>query len=87
MSQLLLPEIESLYPESVLVTIEEEPRILYRVQVASNMRLSCWHIALGTHNRYFLSFASHINHGYRLPSYIQAERTSCLTLSKLFSFS
>ena len=61
-SQLILPEMEDRHPKGTLVTIEEEPRILQRIQVANDMRLPCWRIALGTHDSNLLSLASHILH-------------------------
>ena len=65
MSQLILSEVEHRYPEGVLVAIEEEPRILQRIQVANDMRLPCWRIVLGTHDSNLLPLASHIHHNQR----------------------
>ena len=61
MSQLILSEMEDRYPKGTLVTIEEEPRILQRIQIANDMRLPCWRIALGTHDSDLLPLASHIH--------------------------
>ena len=67
MPQLILPEMEDRYPKGTLVTIEEEPRILQRIQIANDMRLPCWRIALGTHDSNLLPLASHIHHNQRMP--------------------
>ena len=66
MSQLILPEMEDRHPKSTLITIEEEPRIFHRIQIANDMRLPCWRIALGTHDSNHLPLASHIHHNQRM---------------------
>ena len=59
--------MEDRHPKGTLVTIEEEPRILQRIQIANDMRLPCWRIALGTHDSDLLPLASHIHHNQHMP--------------------
>ena len=54
--------MEDRHPKGTLVTIEEEPRSLQRLQIANDMRLPCWRIALGTHDSNLLPLVSHIHH-------------------------
>lgn len=59
--------MEDRHPKGTLVTIEEEPQILQRLQIANDMRLPCRRIALGTHDSNLLPLASHIPHNQRMP--------------------
>lgn len=64
--------MEDRHPKGTLVTIEEEPRILQRIQVANDIRHPCRRIALGTHDSNLLPLASHIHHNQRMPQRLVA---------------
>ena len=54
----MFAKMEYRYPQHTLVAVEEEPRILYWVEISYNMQFACWRIALGTHNGNFFAVAA-----------------------------
>lgn len=59
--------MEDRHSKGTLVTIEKEPRILQKLQIANDMRHPCRRIALGTHDSNLLPLASHIHHNQHMP--------------------
>ena len=61
MSQLILSKMEYRYPQYALVTIEEEPGVLYGIKISHNMQFTGRRVAFCTHDGDFIPFLCHIS--------------------------
>ena len=61
MSQLILSEMEYRYPQCTLVTVEEEPGVLYGIKISHDMQFAGWRVAFSTHDGNLAPFFCHIN--------------------------
>ena len=70
-SEFILIKTETRYENSLIVLIEEEPRITERIGIANYVHLACWRVSLHTHDSHFARFTPcHIGYEYGVSQFV-----------------